>query len=226
MEEQYSGNLTIIFEIADTGVGIPKERLESIFSSFAQADQDTSRKYGGSGLGTTISKQLVNLMHGEIWVDSPSGISKNKKYPGSKFSFSIEVFSNEEIKKDLDFSAINSFNQVNAFVLAQNLPAKKRIFGFLNHLGIHVDIVKLKEEKEIVDNIKDQLQNKKDHQLLIIMDEPNLDGLWIARQLSQFGVTDQFRVLMISSKHKQENYIQTKLSKIDYMLKSSELLAL
>jgi len=218
LEEQYSGNLTIIFEIADTGVGIPKERLESIFSSFAQADQDTSRKYGGSGLGTTISKQLVNLMHGEIWVDSPSGISKNKKYPGSKFSFSIEVFSNEEIKKDLDFSAINSFNQVKAFVLAQNLPAKKRILGFLNHLGIHVDIVTIKEEKEIVDNIKDQLQNKKEHQLLIIMDEPNLDGLWIARQLSQFGITDQFRVLMISSKHKQENYIQTKLSKIDYYL--------
>ncbi len=218
LDEKYSGNLSLIFEIADTGVGIPKERLESIFSSFTQAEQGTSRKYGGSGLGTTISKQLVNLMHGEIWVDSPSGLSKNKKCPGSKFSFSIEVYSNEEIEKDLDFSNINSFSQVKAFVIAQNLPTKKRILGFLGHLGLHVDIIKLKEEKEIIEDIKEQLQDQKDHQLLFIMDEPNLDGIWIARQLSHHGITDQYRVLMISSKHKQENYIQTKVSKIDYYL--------
>jgi len=218
LDEKYSGNLTLIFEIADTGVGVPKDRLESIFSSFTQADQETSRKYGGSGLGTTISKQLVNLMHGEIWIDSPSGISKNKKYPGSKFSFSIEVFSNEELVKDLDFSDIKSFDQVNAFLIAQNLPAKKRLLGFLKHLGMHVDIVKLIEEKDIIDDIREQLLSKKAHHLLFIMDEPNLDGLWIARQLSQHGINDQFRVLMISSRHKQENYIQTKVSKIDSYL--------
>ncbi|MBA7586759.1 Sensor histidine kinase RcsC [subsurface metagenome] len=171
LDEKYNGNLTLIFEVADTGVGIPKEQLDSIFNSFTQAEHGTSRKYGGSGLGTTISKQLVNLMNGEIWVDSPSGISKNKKLPGSKFSFSIEVFSNEALEKDLDFSDINSFNQVKAFVIAQNLPAKKRILGFLNHLEIHIDIVKINEEKDIIDDIKEQLLGKKDHHLLIIMDE-------------------------------------------------------
>jgi CheY-like chemotaxis protein len=50
------------------------------------------------------------------------------------------------------------------------------------------------------------------------MDEPNFDGLWISRQLNQAGLTDKYRFIMISSNHKKENYIQTKLSKIDFYL--------
>ncbi len=217
LDEKYNGNLTLLFEVADTGLGIPKERLESIFSSFTQADYSTSRKYGGSGLGTTISKQLVNLMHGEIWVESPSGISKNKKYPGSKFCFTIEVFSNEELQKDLDFSGFKSFDDINAFIIAQNIPPKKRIEGFLKHLGIKADSLDLEEDNELIPSIKTQLEQKKYH-LLLIMDESNLDGLWIARQLYQEGITNKYRVLMISSKHKQENYVQSKVNRIDYYL--------
>src|SRR4030042_4278563 len=83
VEEEYSGNLTLQISVEDTGVGIPKHKLESIFNSFTQAEESTSRKYGGSGLGTTIAKQLVTLMNGEMWVQSPSTISKNPDYPGS-----------------------------------------------------------------------------------------------------------------------------------------------
>ncbi len=217
LDEKYNGNLTLLFEVADTGLGIPKERLESIFSSFTQADYSTSRKYGGSGLGTTISKQLVNLMHGEIWVESPSGISKNKKYPGSKFCFTIEVFSNEELDKKLDFTDLKSFNEVNAFIIAQNIPSKKRIEGFLKHLGITVDSLKLTENKDLIQSIKNQLKQKKYH-LLFILDESNLDGLWIARQLFHEGINDEYRVFLISSKHKQENYVQSKVTRVDYYL--------
>ncbi len=217
LDEKYNGNLTLLFEVADTGSGIPKERCESIFSSFTQADYSTSRKFGGSGLGTTISKQLVNLMHGEIWVESPSGISKNKKYPGSKFCFTIEVFSNEELDKDLDFNEIKSFDNVNAFIITQNIPSKKRIEGFLNHLGIMSDSLILKEDKDLIQSIKNQLKQK-EYQLLFIMDELNLDGLWIARQLFHEKINDNYRVILISSKHKQENYVQTKIAQVDYYM--------
>lgn len=217
LDEKYNGNLTLLFEIADTGSGIPKERRESIFSSFTQADYSTSRKFGGSGLGTTISKQLVNLMHGEIWVESPSGLSKNKKYPGSKFCFTIEVFSNEELKKNLDFSEFKSFSEVNAFITAQNILSRKRIEGFFKHLGIKADTLVLKEDKDIIPSIKNQLKQKK-YQLLFIMDDLNLDGLWIARQLFQAEINKNYRIVLISSKHKQENYVQTKINLIDYYL--------
>jgi signal transduction histidine kinase/CheY-like chemotaxis protein len=217
VEEEYNGNISLLIEVADTGVGIPKERLESIFNSFTQAENSTSRKYGGSGLGTTIAKQLIHLMNGEIWVESPSGISKNKKYPGSKFSFTIEVFSNSDLIKPIETTPINQFNQINAFIITQNISTIKRFFSYLNHIGVLYDVVQISEE--IISSIKNQLLNvPRPYNLVIIMDEPNFDGLWIARQLNQAGLTEKSRFIMISSNHKQENYIQTKLSRIDFYL--------
>ena len=78
------------FTVADTGIGIPKNSLEKIFQSFTQVDSSMSRKFGGTGLGLTISKQLVELMQGKIWVESPSGISYKPEYAGSKFTFTAK----------------------------------------------------------------------------------------------------------------------------------------
>lgn len=93
MKELSNDGLTshILIEIADTGIGIPADRIGDIFKSFTQADNSTTRKYGGTGLGTTISKQLVELMGGEIHAESPSPIESGIGGPGSLFSFSIHL---------------------------------------------------------------------------------------------------------------------------------------
>ncbi len=74
--------ILINFFVRDTGIGIPADKLDSIFASFTQASSDTTRKYGGSGLGLTICKQLVELQNGKI------GVESRVNY-GSKFSFQI-----------------------------------------------------------------------------------------------------------------------------------------
>ena len=68
--EDLGNQIKLRFSVADTGIGIPREKVETIFERFNQADSSTTRKYGGTGLGTTISKQLAEMMGGEIGVES------------------------------------------------------------------------------------------------------------------------------------------------------------
>ncbi|MCX7006686.1 MAG: ATP-binding protein [Kiritimatiellaeota bacterium] len=76
------GELHIL--VSDTGIGIPKEKMDRLFRSFSQVDTSTTRQYGGTGLGLAISKQLTELMGGRMWVESEIG-------HGSKFHFTVRV---------------------------------------------------------------------------------------------------------------------------------------
>lgn len=88
-------HLTVRFEVADTGVGIPKDKQDKIFDSFTQADASTTRKFGGSGLGLTIAKHMVEAMGGNLQFQSTEGI-------GSRFWFDLTLEkSTENAVKDL-----------------------------------------------------------------------------------------------------------------------------
>lgn len=87
-----STRATVQFIVRDTGIGIAREKHREIFESFTQADIDTTRKYGGTGLGLTITKKLVNMFNGELQLESESG-------KGSTFHFTIELPINENRKR-------------------------------------------------------------------------------------------------------------------------------
>lgn len=118
--------VTLHFEIADTGIGIPVDKFQSIFQAFEQADASTTRKFGGTGLGLAISSRLVDLMGGRIWVDSVVG-------RGSTFHFTA-VFrqTNEapvhyapappELLQDLRVLVVDD-NSTNRRILAEMLAS-------------------------------------------------------------------------------------------------------
>ncbi len=93
-EARSSDRVRCRFSVRDTGIGIPKEKLEDIFQAFRQADSSTTRRYGGTGLGLTICRSLVHLMGGEIEVHSEPG-------KGSVFSFSVSLKRDQRIREPL-----------------------------------------------------------------------------------------------------------------------------
>ncbi len=123
MTEDHGEHMMVRFSVKDTGIGIPKDKLETIFDSFTQVDGSTSRKYGGTGLGTTISKQFVEMMGGRIGVESNEG-------KGSTFWFTINFVKQPEqrvisVKKDIDAHVLQVLvvddNRTNRYILMEYL---------------------------------------------------------------------------------------------------------
>jgi|SRR5580700_98396 two-component system sensor histidine kinase/response regulator len=117
-------NCILQFTVSDTGIGIPKEKQKSIFDSFSQADASTTRKYGGTGLGLTISARLVALMGGKIWVESEPG-------RGSAFHFTMPL----GIADDLETKIVNvvppEFRDVKILVVDDNRTNRRILDGML-----------------------------------------------------------------------------------------------
>ena len=123
MIEDLHDRVKIRFSVTDTGIGIPKDRQASIFEVFTQGDGSTTRRYGGTGLGTTICKELVELMGGEIGLESEEG-------KGSTFWGTITFQKSEEPEKVLPRYAVNlagtrvlmvDDNRTNRFILWEYL---------------------------------------------------------------------------------------------------------
>ncbi|MCX6077328.1 MAG: response regulator [Campylobacterales bacterium] len=83
---------TVEFEVSDTGIGLREEEIQNLFQSYSQASSDTSRKFGGTGLGLTISKKLVEIMNGKIWVKSEFG-------KGSSFFVTLTLDTDKDKRK-------------------------------------------------------------------------------------------------------------------------------
>ncbi|GAJ20535.1 unnamed protein product, partial [marine sediment metagenome] len=177
-------------DIEDTGIGIPEKQLKGIFISFKQADGSTTRKYGGTGLCTTISKQLVELMGGEIWVESPSGISDDPETPGTRFSFTIKVFSNEKIKKIIQDEKITKYHQIKTLIINEKTGKDDHLLEILQNFGISSYVTNF--QGKTIDLIKSNITNRTEsYNVIIISDTPSFNGFEVARQLHQHKLSDK-----------------------------------
>lgn len=124
------------FSIDDTGIGLTEEQIEKLFKSFSQADTSTTRKYGGTGLGLVISKQLANLMNGDIWVE-------RKKGKGSIFHIEIELDSINIIDNKVPYIKnkfdISTLSKARILVVEDNTINQEIIAGLLENSSITID---------------------------------------------------------------------------------------
>jgi PAS domain S-box-containing protein len=122
-EERTDGELLLHFAVSDTGIGVPGDKLTAIFEPFVQADGSTTRKYGGTGLGLTISTHLVGLMGGTIWAESREGL-------GSTFHFTARLgrVSRTPTGTEYDFQLPGE-----RVLVADRNPTTRRVLGEVLH---------------------------------------------------------------------------------------------
>ncbi len=148
LKNQDENSLSLYFSVEDSGIGISAEKQKTIFNAFSQADETTTRKFGGTGLGLTISRQLVELMEGKIGVESDMGKGSKffftAKFGRSKSELSILGSSNLKTRENiLKTAADKSFQQFNARALvAEDNPTNQIVAqGLLEVTGCIVDMV-------------------------------------------------------------------------------------
>jgi len=125
-EDNEEEHVTLHFSVSDTGIGLSQEQQKKLFQSFTQADASTTRQYGGTGLGLAISSQLVQLMNGEIWVESEEG-------KGSTFHFTVQV--NKEEEQSHQSADINDPHQSSLDEITAQLKGSKVLLVEDNELN-------------------------------------------------------------------------------------------
>ncbi len=131
-EESQSGTAKISFSVEDSGIGIEEEKLNGIFDAFSQADSTITRKFGGTGLGLTISSKYIEILGGKLSVESEVG-------KGSKFYFTLEF--EESTASDINYQ--NKFNKYYCAILSprdSSNPQTKFIYNYLNYFGASAKI--------------------------------------------------------------------------------------
>lgn len=173
----------ILFEVIDTGIGIPVDSTETIFESFTQADDSTTRRYGGSGLGTAISKQLINLMGGEIGVTRREG-------KGACFWFELTLQ-----RQPITPVALNN----SRVLLISNDSAQDTLRTWLEDWQVDTDSVANASEAFV------QIENHDQHSQpyhAIVIDKPqvDIDAAQFARALRKHAGLTATALVLISAR--------------------------
>ena len=185
-----NGVYTIQIEVSDTGIGISREQQSKLFNSFQQADSGTSRKFGGTGLGLAISKRIVDLMGGQIWVESEPGM-------GSTFAFTVKAEKSRGVHTSMFAPGVNIKN-IRILAIDDNSEILELFENIMVRFGIKCDTASgAKEALALIE--------KNGHYDLYFVDwkMPGMDGVELSRKIKEHCARESIPaksvVIMISA---------------------------
>jgi two-component system, sensor histidine kinase and response regulator len=186
------------FSVRDTGVGLTEEQKGKLFKAFSQADMSTTRKYGGTGLGLTISKRLVNMMGGEIWVESEAG-------KGSEFIFTAKFglaskFSRRHLEPSVDLRGMR------VMVVDDNASSREILQSLLETMTFDVTVAASAEEG--IAELEKEAQSRP--YKLVVMDwrMPGMDGIKASEVIKSHPSLPQKPKIIIATAYGREEVMQ------------------
>ncbi|MBT8363792.1 MAG: response regulator, partial [Deltaproteobacteria bacterium] len=198
MVERKEDQVTLKFAVSDTGIGLTEEQMSKLFQSFSQADTSTTRKYGGTGLGLAISKKLVNMMDGEIWVESEYG-------QGTSFIFTVNFgLGKEKVKKR--FAISTDLRGLKALVVDDNVTSREILKDILESFSFQVALVASGEEG--ITEIENADREKPFE--LVIMDwkMPGMDGIEAATRIKNHSTLNKIPAIILVTAYGREEIMK------------------
>ena len=196
------------FEVRDSGIGIPADKLEHIFESFAQADGSTTRKFGGTGLGLTISRNLVAKMEGEIWAESQVDI-------GTCFHFTAKLqVGSQKVAIDPKLELLKE-KGLRILLIDDNRKSRDILRGILESWQMQVtDVHSGKAALELPDIHTETPFD------IIIVDQlmPELSGLETAHKLKKMSRGSQLKVILMCSQIIENRKVVTAEAGVDFTI--------
>jgi len=203
--------VNLIFSVRDTGIGIPPEKLNAVFERFTQVDSSTTRKYGGTGLGLTISKRLVEIMRGQIWVESKQG-------EGSTFYFTSRFAVQSEDKKRLPAPEVD-ISGIRVLIVDDNATNRMILREMLSEWGVLVTEA-VDGEQGLSELIRARDTGEPYRLVLLDCRMPGMDGFQMAEYMKNDPTLASMAVMMLTSDNRDGHTKRAKeLGMAKYMLK-------
>ena len=186
------------FAVRDTGIGIPQKRMDRLFKSFTQVDSSTTRKYGGTGLGLTISKELCELMGGKMWVESEAG-------KGTTFFFIIKAEATQDKPKIYLKGSIPHLGGKKLLIVDDN-ETNRRILS-LQTKSWGIEATATESPLQAIELIK---ENREFDVAILDMQMPEMDGVTLAKEIRKYQNAKQLPLIMLTSLGRREDIIKAK----------------
>ncbi len=194
-----SKTVDVEFSVADTGIGIAKDRISHVFEGFSQAESSMARRYGGSGLGLAISQKLVSLMGGRLRVESEPGI-------GSRFYFTLtlEKASADEVDQDISMTKARSSiieDSLNVLIVDDHQIARDAVLSMAESLGWHGDCASSASDALA---LLTKAGGKFYDIIFLDWKMPDIDGFSFAREVRQKQLGEKISIIIMVTAHAQD----------------------